>query len=205
MFLVFVFNVCLFFTSGSFGAAGFFVIIFGFLFFCWLISFLSFFFFLVCWFSLLFLIFWSFLPCPPAPRTLRCPHAGLCRLLPRRGTRAGGELGGSENRRRHGGPSLGLGPYLGSPWASRGLCCVSLQVGGRGGGRGGEGRGEARRLAGDGGCHGRSSCRTRPAPGGALGRGSPAWFKKSGEVTRPGLPGAAPAAPSTRFRCCQGW
>ena len=31
-FLVFVLNVCLFFTSGSFGAAGFFVIIFGFLF-----------------------------------------------------------------------------------------------------------------------------------------------------------------------------
>lgn len=40
---------------------------------------------------------------------------------------------------------------------------------------------------------------TRPTPGGALSRGSPAWFRKRGEVTRPGLPGAAPAAPSTRF------
>lgn len=40
---------------------------------------------------------------------------------------------------------------------------------------------------------------TRPTPGGALSRGSPAWFRKRGEVTRPGLPGAAPAAPSTRL------
>lgn len=44
-----------------------------------------------------------------------------------------------------------------------------------------------------------AAAETRPTPGGALSRGSPAWFKKSGEVTRPGLPGAAPAAPSTRF------
>lgn len=44
-----------------------------------------------------------------------------------------------------------------------------------------------------------AAAETRPTPGEALSRGSPAWFKKSGEVTRPGLPGAAPAAPSTRF------
>lgn len=44
-----------------------------------------------------------------------------------------------------------------------------------------------------------AAAETRPTPGGALSRGSPAWFKKSGEVTRPGLPGAALAAPSTRF------
>lgn len=44
-----------------------------------------------------------------------------------------------------------------------------------------------------------AAAETRPTPGGALSRGSPAWFKKSDEVTRPGLPGAAPAAPSTRF------
>lgn len=44
-----------------------------------------------------------------------------------------------------------------------------------------------------------AAAETRPTPGGALSSGSPAWFKKSGEVTRPGLPGAAPAAPSTRF------
>ena len=43
-----------------------------------------------------------------------------------------------------------------------------------------------------------AAAETRPTPGGALSRGSPAWFKTSGEVTRPGLPGAAPAAPSTR-------
>lgn len=44
-----------------------------------------------------------------------------------------------------------------------------------------------------------AAAETKPTPGGALSSGSPAWFKKSGEVTRPGLPGAAPAAPSTRF------
>lgn len=44
-----------------------------------------------------------------------------------------------------------------------------------------------------------AAAETRPTPGGALSRGSPAWFRKRGEVTRPGLPGAAPAAPSTRF------
>lgn len=44
-----------------------------------------------------------------------------------------------------------------------------------------------------------AAAETRPTPGGVLSRGSPAWFKKSGEVTRPGLPGVAPAAPSTRF------
>lgn len=44
-----------------------------------------------------------------------------------------------------------------------------------------------------------AAAETRPTPGGALSRGSPAWFRKSGEVTRPGLPGAALAVPSTRF------
>lgn len=44
-----------------------------------------------------------------------------------------------------------------------------------------------------------AAAETRPTPGGALSRGSPVWFKKRGEVTRLGLPGAAPAAPSTRF------
>lgn len=44
-----------------------------------------------------------------------------------------------------------------------------------------------------------AAAETRPTPGGALSSGRPVWFKKRGEVTKLGLPGAAPAAPSTRF------
>lgn len=114
--------VCLFFTSGSFGAAGFCCDYFWFS--LLLVSLFPFFFFLVG------LFFWSFLPCHSALRTLCVPTTGLLALFPGEGPRQGSE----EWEGRHGWPSLRFGRCLGPPWASRGLCGHLAASGGGGGG-----------------------------------------------------------------------
>ena len=177
------------------------MIIFGFLF-CWLVSFL--FLFLVGWFLLL--LFFSFV-CfdlsslvTPALRTLCAPTTGLLALFPGQV----GDRGGGQRSRRGGtaGPHSGLDPASGPPGPPGVCAAASLQVEEEDEDEDEEEEEEEERpgdLLEMEAATAAAAAETRPTPGGALSRGSPAWFKKSGDVTRPGLPGAAPAAPSTRF------
>ena len=109
-------------------------------------------------------------------------------------------MGGGQRSRRGGkvGPHSGLDPASGPPGPPGVCAAASLQVEEED-----EDEEEDEERPGDllemEAATAAAAAETRPTPGGALSRGSPAWFKKSGEVTRPGLPGAAPAAPSTRF------